>query len=96
MARAPRFAARGGADVKVFVDTAPVMEKPLAAAAGLELQTATRLVRRLLDAGAVVPAHGHHGLAWCGGCCSRGGFGCSSVGIRISRRRFTFRSILRR
>lgn len=29
------LAARGGADVKVFVDTAPVMEKPLAAAAGL-------------------------------------------------------------
>lgn len=27
--------ARGGGDVKVFVDTAPVMEKPLAAAAGL-------------------------------------------------------------
>lgn len=29
------LAARGGADVKVFVDTAPVMEKPLAQAAGL-------------------------------------------------------------
>jgi epoxyqueuosine reductase len=29
------LAARGGADVKVFVDTAPVMEKPLAEAAGL-------------------------------------------------------------
>ena len=30
---ATRFAARAGEDVKVFVDTAPVMEKPLAAAA---------------------------------------------------------------
>ncbi len=29
------LAARGGAEVKVFVDTAPVMEKPLAEAAGL-------------------------------------------------------------
>ncbi len=29
------LAARAGADVKVFVDTAPVMEKPLAAASGL-------------------------------------------------------------
>lgn len=29
------LAARGGAHVKVFVDTAPVMEKPLAAASGL-------------------------------------------------------------
>jgi epoxyqueuosine reductase len=35
---ATRFAARAGADVKVFVDTAPVMEKPLAAAAGLGWQ----------------------------------------------------------
>jgi epoxyqueuosine reductase len=33
-----RFAARAGADIKVFVDTAPVMEKPLAAAAGLGWQ----------------------------------------------------------
>ncbi|MEQ8480691.1 MAG: tRNA epoxyqueuosine(34) reductase QueG [Hoeflea sp.] len=32
---AGRFAARAGGDVKVFVDTAPVMEKPLAEAAGL-------------------------------------------------------------
>jgi epoxyqueuosine reductase len=32
------LAARGGVDVKVFVDTAPVMEKPLAAAAGLGWQ----------------------------------------------------------
>jgi len=32
---ASRFAARAGADVKVFVDTAQVMEKPLTAAAGL-------------------------------------------------------------
>ena len=35
---AGRFAARAGCDVKVFVDTAPVMEKPLAAAAGLGWQ----------------------------------------------------------
>ena len=35
---AGRFAAAAGADVKVFVDTAPVMEKPLAAAAGLGWQ----------------------------------------------------------
>ncbi|KGF68442.1 4Fe-4S ferredoxin [Hoeflea sp. BAL378] len=32
---AGQFAARAGGDVKVFVDTAPVMEKPLAQAAGL-------------------------------------------------------------
>lgn len=32
---AGRFAARAGGDVKVFVDTAPVMEKPLAQAAGI-------------------------------------------------------------
>ena len=35
---AQKFAARSGADVKVFVDTAPVMEKPLAAAAGIGWQ----------------------------------------------------------
>jgi epoxyqueuosine reductase len=35
---AGRFAARAGADVKVFVDTAPVMEKPLAAASGMGWQ----------------------------------------------------------
>ena len=35
---ATRFAARAKEDVKVFVDTAPVMEKPLAAAAGLGWQ----------------------------------------------------------
>ena len=35
---ASRFAARAGQDVKVFVDTAPVMEKPLAEAAGLGWQ----------------------------------------------------------
>jgi epoxyqueuosine reductase len=32
------LASRGGADVKVFVDTAPIMEKPLAQAAGLGWQ----------------------------------------------------------
>ncbi len=42
-----RFAARAGADIKVFVDTAPVMEKPLAAAAGLGWQGKhTNLVSR--------------------------------------------------
>lgn len=35
---ATRFAARAGEDVKVFVDTAPVMEKPLAMQAGLGWQ----------------------------------------------------------
>ena len=41
------IAARGGAGVKVFVDTAPVMEKPLAAAAGLGWQGKhTNLVSR--------------------------------------------------
>ena len=40
-------AAEGAADVKVFVDTAPVMEKPLAAAAGLGWQGKhTNLVSR--------------------------------------------------
>lgn len=44
---AGRFAARAGADVKVFVDTAPVMEKPLAAAAGIGWQGRhTNLVSR--------------------------------------------------
>ncbi|MDN2578692.1 tRNA epoxyqueuosine(34) reductase QueG [Aquibium sp. ELW1220] len=44
---AGQFAARTGADVKVFVDTAPVMEKPLAAAAGLGWQGKhTNLVSR--------------------------------------------------
>jgi epoxyqueuosine reductase len=44
---ATRFAARAGSDVKVFVDTAPVMEKPLAAAAGLGWQGKhTNLVSR--------------------------------------------------
>ena len=44
---AGRFASRSGADVKVFVDTAPVMEKPLAAAAGLGWQGKhTNLVSR--------------------------------------------------
>ena len=44
---AGKFAARSGADVKVFVDTAPVMEKPLAAAAGIGWQGRhTNLVSR--------------------------------------------------
>ena len=44
---AGRFAAATGAAVKVFVDTAPVMEKPLAAAAGLGWQGKhTNLVSR--------------------------------------------------
>ena len=41
------FASQTGADVKVFVDTAPLMEKPLAAAAGLGWQGKhTNLVSR--------------------------------------------------
>jgi len=49
LANDPDFAARG-ADLKVFVDTAPVMEKPLAEAAGLGWQGKhTNLVSR--DAG---------------------------------------------
>ena len=44
---AGKFAARSGAGVKVFVDTAPVMEKPLAAKAGLGWQGKhTNLVSR--------------------------------------------------
>ena len=44
---AQKFASRSGADVKVFVDTAPVMEKPLAQAAGLGWQGKhTNLVSR--------------------------------------------------
>ncbi len=44
---ASKFAARSGEDVKVFVDTAPVMEKPLAEAAGLGWQGKhTNLVSR--------------------------------------------------
>lgn len=44
---AQRFAAASGAQVKVFVDTAPVMEKPLAEAAGLGwLGKHTNLVSR--------------------------------------------------
>lgn len=46
---AGRFAAKAGADVKIFVDTAPVMEKPLAQAAGLGWQGKhTNLVSREL------------------------------------------------
>jgi len=44
---AQKFASRSGAEVKVFVDTAPVMEKPLAAAAGIGWQGKhTNLVSR--------------------------------------------------
>jgi epoxyqueuosine reductase len=44
---ASRFAARTGTGVKVFVDTAPLMEKPLAAAAGIGWQGKhTNLVSR--------------------------------------------------
>ncbi len=44
---ASRFIARAGGDIKVFVDTAPVMEKPLAEAAGLGWQGKhTNLVSR--------------------------------------------------
>jgi epoxyqueuosine reductase len=44
---ASKIAARSGADVKVFVDTAPVMEKPLAQAAGIGWQGKhTNLVSR--------------------------------------------------
>jgi epoxyqueuosine reductase len=44
---AGKLAARSGEDVKVFVDTAPVMEKPLAAAAGIGWQGKhTNLVSR--------------------------------------------------
>jgi epoxyqueuosine reductase len=44
---AQKFASRAGADVKVFVDTAPVMEKPLAEKAGLGWQGKhTNLVSR--------------------------------------------------
>ena len=43
----PALAARTGGDVKVFVDTAPVMEKPLAEAAGIGWQGKhTNLVSR--------------------------------------------------
>src|SRR3712207_7046621 len=49
---ATRFAGRSGAEVKVFVDTAPLMEKPLAQARSeehtSELQSRQYLVCRLL------------------------------------------------
>ncbi len=67
--------ARGGGDIKVFVDTAAIMEKPLAAAAGLGWQGKhTNLVSRdygswlflgaiftTLDLPPDVPAHDHCG-----------------------------------
>ncbi len=44
---AGKFAARSGAEVKVFVDTAPLMEKPIAATAGIGWQGKhTNLVSR--------------------------------------------------
>ncbi len=74
---AGRLAAKSGEDVKVFVDTAPVMEKPLAQAAGLGWQGKhTNLVSRDLGSwfflGAIFTtadlapdeAEGDH----CGGC----------------------------
>ena len=58
---ATRFAARAGEDVKVFVDTAPVMEKPLAAAAGLGWQGKhTNLVKPLFRLMALSRQHVHH------------------------------------
>jgi epoxyqueuosine reductase len=69
--------ARVGGDVKVFVDTAPVMEKPLAEAAGLGwLGKHTNLVSRTdgswLFLGAIyttidLPSDGHHADR-CGSC----------------------------
>ncbi|MEM0908897.1 MAG: tRNA epoxyqueuosine(34) reductase QueG [Pseudomonadota bacterium] len=74
---AQRFVARHGGDVKVFVDTAPVMEKPLAAAAGIGWQGKhTNLVSReygsWLFLGALfttlaLPADAPH-VDRCGGC----------------------------
>ena len=53
--------ARAGGDVKVFVDTAPVMEKPLAEAAGLGWQGKhTNLVSREHRLLAVPRHHLHH------------------------------------
>ena len=55
------FAAASGAEVKVFVDTAPLMEKPLAAAAGLGWQGKhTNLVSRAARLVAVPRRHPHH------------------------------------
>jgi epoxyqueuosine reductase len=73
--------AEAGCDLKVFVDTAPVMEKPLAAAAGLGWQGKhTNLVSRTdgswlflgaiytsLDLGADLPGHAPHKVH-CGSC----------------------------
>jgi len=76
---AQRFVARTGSAVKVFVDTAPLMEKPLAASAGIGWQGKhTNLVSRdfgsWLFLGAILtelelppdPAEADH----CGSCCA--------------------------
>jgi len=69
--------ARAGGDIKVFVDTAPVMEKPLAAAAGLGWQGKhTNLLSRELGnwffLGAIFTTldlpHDAPGAAHCGSC----------------------------
>jgi epoxyqueuosine reductase QueG len=59
---AREFVAKTGAEVKVFVDTAPLMEKPLAAQAGLGWQGKhTNLVART----GLLVLHRHH--PECGG-----------------------------
>ena len=61
---AGRFAAYAQSDVKVFVDTAPLMEKPLAAAAGLGWQGKhTNLVSRDLRLVALPRRHPHRSRA---------------------------------
>src|SRR5690606_20902262 len=81
---ASKLAARSGAEVKVFVDTAPAMEKPLAAAAGIGWQGKhTNLVSRThgswlflgaifaaADLAADAPEADHCGScrAWLGAC----------------------------
>jgi epoxyqueuosine reductase len=58
---AGRFAAKTGAQVKVFVDTAPVMEKPLGQAAGLGWQGKhTNLVSRDLGSWFFLGSIFHH------------------------------------